>query len=171
MKSDVIVVSANEDKISDALTLAEKVAAYKELSPKSALHLRLLTEEVMSMVHAITGDVEGDFWIEDEGNVFKLHLQVRTNIDEEQREKLLSASKSGKNEATKGTQRVLWEKSVPFLNRLTGFPYFTEKIWVCLQTPFGQCVRIRSRFANILKKNVTAPMKLGMSLKNPLFSI
>lgn len=120
MKSDVIVVSANEDKISDALTLAEKVAAYKELSPKSALHLRLLTEEVMSMVHAITGDVEGDFWIEDEGNVFKLHLQVRTNIDEEQREKLLSASKSGKNEATKG----IMGKIRAFFEPLDGLPVF-----------------------------------------------
>ena len=40
---------------------AEKVAAYKGLSPKGALHLRLLTEEMMGMMRSITGEKEGKF--------------------------------------------------------------------------------------------------------------
>ena len=45
MKTDVIAVSSKGNEIEEALALADKVAAYKNLSPKSALHLRLLTEE------------------------------------------------------------------------------------------------------------------------------
>ena len=46
-----------------ALNQAEKVAAYKSLSPKNTLHLRLLTEEMMGMMRSITGETQGKFWI------------------------------------------------------------------------------------------------------------
>ena len=86
----------------DALAQAEKVAAYKELSPKSALHLRLLTEEMMGMMRSITGEPNGFFWIEDEDGVYQLHLQVKTRMNTDRRERLLSASSSGGNESAKG---------------------------------------------------------------------
>ena len=133
MKTDEIKVSGSIDQVNLALTQAEKVAEYKNLPNKSALHLRLLTEEVMGMMRAITGDVEGKFWIEDEDNVFQLHLQVITNIDEEQREQLLSASTSGKNEAAKG----LMGKIRTFFEPMEGVPMFygldmgvyTDVVW------------------------------------------
>lgn len=50
MKTDVITVSSQGVQMASALNLAEKVAAYKELSGKNALHLRLLTEETMGMM-------------------------------------------------------------------------------------------------------------------------
>ena len=50
MKTDVIAVSSKGNEIEEALLLADKVAAYKNLSPKGALHLRLLTEEAMGML-------------------------------------------------------------------------------------------------------------------------
>ena len=102
MKTDVMTVSSKKDQIGAALEQAEKVAQYKDLSHKSALHLRLLTEEVMSMMRSIAGDVAGDFWMETEGNVFSLHLKVNTGMDEAQRKQWLGASTSGKNEATRG---------------------------------------------------------------------
>ena len=40
---------------------AEKLAAYKELDGKPALHLRLLTEEMMGMMRSIAGEAEGEF--------------------------------------------------------------------------------------------------------------
>ena len=67
-----------------------------------ALHLRLLTEEMMGMMRSIAGDVEGKYWIEDEKDVFQLHLKVNTSMTEEKREKLIAASTSGQNEASKG---------------------------------------------------------------------
>ncbi len=102
MKSDVIEVSSRDDRIEDALKLTERVAAYNELSPKNVLHLRLLAEETMCLVRAITEDLRGQFWIVNNKDNYELHLTARTSVDPLQREKLLSASFSGKNEAHRG---------------------------------------------------------------------
>lgn len=102
MKSDVIIVTSGESQIESALSQAEKVAVYKELTGKNALHLRLLTEEMMGMMRSITGETEGRFWIETEENVYQLHLQVKTRMDSVKREQLLSASSTGKNESARG---------------------------------------------------------------------
>ena len=59
MKSDVIEVSSREDRTGLVLELAERTAVYQKLSHKSALHLRLLTEEMMGMMRSITGETEG----------------------------------------------------------------------------------------------------------------
>ena len=102
MKTDVIVVSSQGKQMETALREAEKVSAYKGLSPKSALHLRLLTEEMMGMMRSITGEASGEFWIEDKDGVYQLHLRVETRMNMEKRESLLSASTTGKNESAKG---------------------------------------------------------------------
>ena len=102
MKTDIIRVSSRGSRIETALQQADFVAEYKHLSPKSALHLRLLTEEMMGMIRSITGETEGEFWIEDQDDEFQLHLRVNTTMDSEKRERLLSASTSGKNESAKG---------------------------------------------------------------------
>ena len=102
MKTDVITVSSKGSQMETALLQAEKVAAYKGLSPKNALHLRLLTEEMMGMMRSITGETKGDFWIEDRDDVYQLHLQVTTRMDSGKRDQLLAASSSGKNESAKG---------------------------------------------------------------------
>ena len=102
MKTDVIVVSNKGDKLDAALAQVEKVAGYKNLSHKSALHLRLLAEEMLGMMNSVAGNVEGEFWIEDENDVYQLHLQVETDMDSEKRKQLISASTSGQNEANRG---------------------------------------------------------------------
>ena len=102
MKTDVITVSAKGKRMETALEQVEKVAAYKGLSPKSTLHLRLLTEEMMGLMRSITGAPEGEFWIEDEDGEFQLHLRVAARLSSEKREQLLSVSATGKNESAKG---------------------------------------------------------------------
>lgn len=102
MKTDVILVSSKGTQIETVLSQVEKVAAYKGLTGKNALHLRLLTEEMMGMMRSITGETEGKFWIEDEENVYQLHLQVTTRMDSGKRDQLLSAASTGKNESAKG---------------------------------------------------------------------
>ena len=102
MKTDVIVVSSRGNRMEEALRQVDKIAAYKELSDKSAMQLRLLTEETMGLMRAITGETEGEFWIEDDGGVFQLHLRVSTRMNVDKREHLLAASTSGKNEAARG---------------------------------------------------------------------
>ena len=102
MKSDVITVSSRGTQMEKALSQVEKVASYKGLTGKNALHLRLLAEEMMGMMRSITGETEGKFWLEDEENVYQLHLQVATRMDSGKRDQLLSASSTGKNESAKG---------------------------------------------------------------------
>ena len=102
MKTDVIVVSTMGSRMETALEQAEKVAAYKGLTAKEALQLRLLTEEMMGLVRSITGKKEGRFWIEDQDGEYALHLQVDTRLTSEKREQLLSVSATGKNESAKG---------------------------------------------------------------------
>ena len=103
MRTHVITVSSRGARMEAALDQADKMAAYKGLPKKSALHLRLLTEEMMGMMRSITGETEGRFWIEDdEQGEYRLHLQVTTRMDSGKRDQLLSASTSGKNESAKG---------------------------------------------------------------------
>ncbi len=102
MKTDKISVSSQGARMNAALEQADKVAAYKGLSMKDALHLRLLTEEMMGLMRSITGEREGIFWIEDEDGEYRLHLQVRTLLNSEEREQLLAVSSSGRNESAKG---------------------------------------------------------------------
>ena len=124
MKSDVISVSSMKDQTDAVMEQAEKVAVYQGLSTKNALHLRLLAEEMMSMMRAITGDVRGQFWIENEKDQFQLRLNVRTQVDFRQREKLLSASSSGKNEATRG----FMGKIRSFFEPSPGVPMFSSSV-------------------------------------------
>ena len=102
MKTDVITVSAKGKQMETALNQVEKVAAYKGLSPKDTLHLRLLTEEMMGLMRSITGEPEGEFWIEDRDGEYELHLRVATRMNFDKREQLISVSASGKNEAARG---------------------------------------------------------------------
>jgi hypothetical protein len=102
MKTDVIVVSSRGKQMESALAQVDKVAEYKGLSPRGAIHLRLLAEEMMGMMRSLTSETEGSFWIEDEDGVYRLHLQVSTTMDSIKREQLLSASTSGKNESARG---------------------------------------------------------------------
>lgn len=102
MKSDVIIISNDGTGMDDALAQAEKTAQYKGLQARDAMHLRLLAEEMLGMMRSITGQREGNFWIEDQDKMFQLHLQMETPMSFDKQEKLLAASRSGKNEAAKG---------------------------------------------------------------------
>ena len=102
MKTDVIPVSSKGSQLETALRQADQVASYKGLTRKNALHLRLLTEEMMGLVRSITGETEGEFWIEDANGVYQLHLKVSTRMNSSKREKLLSAATTGKNESARG---------------------------------------------------------------------
>ena len=102
MRSDTIHVTNGGAGFGEALEQAERVAAFKGLDEKSSMHLRLLTEEMMGIMHALTGEKEADFWIDDAGGEFSLHLSANAQVDSEMRKKLLAVSKSGKNDAARG---------------------------------------------------------------------
>ena len=121
MKTDVITISSEGNNMEAALEQIDKIAAYKDLSPKDAMTLRLLTEEVLAMMRAIAGNVNGEFWLEDIDGVYELHLLVRTLVDDKIRGQLLAASSSGKNEATRG----FMGKIRSFFEPASGVPMFS----------------------------------------------
>lgn len=115
MQTDILKISSDGSNMDAALSQVDKVSAYKGLSPRNTLCLRLLAEETMAMMRAITGNVNGEFWMEDENQVYAMHLRVISLVDEKAREQLLSASTSGKNEAARGFMgkiRSFFEPSV-----------------------------------------------------------
>ena len=122
MKTDVIVISSEGEGTKEALELAEKAAAYRGLTHKSTLHLRLLTEELLGMMRSITKTCEGSFWIESTDENFQIHLQTETFVSFDKREALLNASSSGQNEAARG----IMGKIRTFFDPLDGMPtYFS----------------------------------------------
>ena len=102
MKTDVIEISPNGEGMAEALRQTEKAAAYRDLSSKEGLRLRLLSEETMGMLRTIVGGGRSRFWIESEGNSFTLHLTADVQMNADMREELLKASSSGKNAAVRG---------------------------------------------------------------------
>ena len=102
MKSDVIIINNQEKGFSDAVREAHRAAGYRNLKKGDALQLQLLTEEMLSMVHSVTGEMQASFWIENEGKAYTLHLSTETVLDQDKRAELLSAATSRSNEAAKG---------------------------------------------------------------------
>lgn len=132
MISDKISVTNTGEGMTAALDQAAASAAYRGLSGKAALHLRLLAEEMLGMVRQITGETQAEFWIESEGMRFELHLLSRPVITGEMRKELLSVASSGKNAAAVGVMgklRDIFERA--FDASTTGNPagdvsYFTQ---------------------------------------------
>ncbi len=114
MRSDTITVCTDGTGVSEALAQTEAVAVFKGLNRKDSLRLRLLAEEMMGMLSALTGEVEAKFYIEDENNDFRLHLSTDTSMNSEKREKLLEVSTSGRNSSAVGVMgklRNLFERA------------------------------------------------------------
>jgi hypothetical protein len=109
MQTDRIVVNNKGMNLDKALEEVEKFSAYKNLSKKDALHLRLLAEETVGMIRQIAGDFHAFLWVEGEDNVCKIHLEARTQTNIAQREELLAASTSGKNILAKGVMGKIRE--------------------------------------------------------------
>ena len=102
MKTDVIEISPTGEGMAEALHQTEKAAAYRGLSSKEGLRLRLLSEEMMGMLRTIVGEGRSHFWIESEGRRFTLHLTTDVRMNADMREELLKTSTSGKNAAVRG---------------------------------------------------------------------
>ena len=99
MKTDSIAVDNQGTGLAEVLKSTEQLGCCLALSPKDQLHLRLLAEELMSMVRSITGTFSAQYWAEAEDRRVTLHLSAKTKMDAIKRYQLISASSSGKNEA------------------------------------------------------------------------
>jgi len=107
MKSNVCKLSKGikeSHELGFMLDEVEKVAAYNELEKKDASTLRLLAEEVISMLPELLSFSNGDFWVENDKNNYELHVKIFPDekITSFKEEELLKISSKGKNEAGHG---------------------------------------------------------------------
>ena len=99
MKTDIIHIDNRGTGFDRVAEEAIKAALYRGLDGKQTRQLQLLAEEMLSMAHSITGELEASFWIESEGTAYEAHMTTNTVMDKEKRYLLISASTSKKNEA------------------------------------------------------------------------
>lgn len=100
--TETIKITNTGSGMPQALSIAENAAGLLNLSTKDALRARLLAEETLSMVRAVTGTFSADFWIELKDRTFTIHLKAKSELDYPKRQELLSVSTTGKNTAHLG---------------------------------------------------------------------
>ena len=109
MTTEKIKITNTGSGMNYALNLTENFSQTLNLNAKTSLRLRLLTEEMLSMVRAITEDFNAEFYIEEENNICTFHLQAKSNLDYRKRRELLSVSTQGKNIAPMGIMEKVRE--------------------------------------------------------------
>lgn len=113
MKTESIKIDSELRGHDQAMKTARKFSSYNELSGKDAMHIRLLTEETVSMVHGILEDFTGDLWLESEktkkGLVCRICLSAEKQANKVQEAHILSVSTSGKNESARGVMGKIRE--------------------------------------------------------------
>ena len=117
--SDKLYIDNTDEKATAALAMADEFIGSLNVDAKKAIHLRLLAEETIGMVRAMTGDFDAYFWMEDDGE-YRVRLDVFTDMDLNKKNELLSLSTSGVNTSAKGFMGKIRE----FIeNSLLGFDY------------------------------------------------
>ena len=101
-QTDKLYIDNTEEKASAAIDMVDAFLDGKDLDRKKKIHLRLLAEETVGMVKAMTGDFEAFFWMEEDSGDYRVKLNLKTEMDREKKEELLSLSTTGENTAAKG---------------------------------------------------------------------
>ena len=117
MQTEKIEIDHSGQGISRALEEAERFAASLRLDRKGRFYLRLLAEETLGMMRAVTGEFRAEFWLEWRDPIFRwsnsgvcaLHLDARTNVNYPARQELLSVSTKGRNTAPRGIMEKIRE--------------------------------------------------------------
>ena len=110
-------ISMNDIQMEDALAQIDVVSA---LTPKEKNCLRLLTEEMFSMMENVLQNREATFDLEQKGTEFKLGLSANVNVSQKAKDAYMSMAADGKNLAHKG----IAGKIVAILDSLVeGAPY------------------------------------------------
>lgn len=122
MQTDKITITSKGSGMEEAMEEAMKFAEYIGLDRKKTMRLRLLVEETLGMVEAITDDFAAYFWLEsDEDKSYRIHLTAETYMDYNKKQGLLSITRDGKNDASKGFMgkiRNLIENSIYNMNEV-----------------------------------------------------
>lgn len=103
MKSNICKLNKDLTCLEAVLAEVEKVTTYNALEDKKALRIRLLAEELCGMLPGLVENFNGEFWAENDGDNYELHVELKADdMSIDLRDELISVSKSGKNAAAKG---------------------------------------------------------------------
>ena len=102
MQTDKINVESNGNGMETALEEAMKFASYIGLEEKPSLTLRLLAEETLNMVRAITGDYVARFYIENDEGICRIHVDATTDMSLDKKRDLIDVASDKKNSAYSG---------------------------------------------------------------------
>lgn len=110
MQTNKIEVDKSGRGREEVLNETSKFALYNELDKKTSFHLRLLAEETLGMINAITEDFKALFWLETTGeNTCLLHLTVHTDMDYEKKQHFMDVSANHENMAARGFMAKIGE--------------------------------------------------------------
>ena len=101
-KTSELYVNNTEENASAALDKIDEFIARQDIDRKKMIHLRLLAEETIGMVKAMTGDFMALLTMEEEDGQYLIKLMFKTDMNKEKKSELLSVATSGKNAAAKG---------------------------------------------------------------------
>ncbi|MBQ3667823.1 MAG: hypothetical protein II920_01220 [Clostridia bacterium] len=99
MKTDVVKIDNQGAGFSEAVYQTRKAAEFRDVDKKGSIQLQLMTEEMLSLIHSLTGERKASFWLESEGKRFEMHLTTNSVLDSENRSRLISSSTANRNEA------------------------------------------------------------------------
>ena len=103
MKNDKIMISSRDVDFTNALKDIDESIGALNLSTKDSLHLRLIAEEILGMMNAMSGNFKAMLWFERTVKEASVNFTAKTEyMDLDMKEGLLSVSTSGKNASTKG---------------------------------------------------------------------
>lgn len=103
MRSNVYKIKRGELALGAILAETEKVTSYNALTGKDALALRLLAEELVSMLPSMVENFDGEFWIENDGAAYELCVGLFVDdMDIATRESLIKMSSNNKNASAVG---------------------------------------------------------------------
>lgn len=105
-KSKVSQFNGTDDSIGKAITEAERYAISENLDNNMKLRIRLISEELLSLVSAIPIK-SGSFFIEREGSDYEICFEADGRINKKIRDDLMSVSSNNTNEAYTGLSGMI----------------------------------------------------------------
>lgn len=101
MKSDIIMIDSLGKGFAEAIQETQKSAEIRGLNRRETVQLKMIAEEMLSLVRSVTGERQASFWIESTEKAFQLNLTTKTELDKDKRANLISTATSRKNEITR----------------------------------------------------------------------
>ena len=93
-KTTDIFVDSTKEKAKEALGEIDNFISVQDIDRKKAIHLRLLAEETIGMIRAMTGDFKAILRIEKKNGEYHVCLTAKTDMDKNKESSLLSVSSS-----------------------------------------------------------------------------